>query len=487
MKVSKRQEEALLRFRGPEGLKLFNRKVFRGGSWSRMDEMMDAISQYPNVCVRSGHGVSKSYTIARAGLWFLSCFSPSTVIMTAPTDRQVRNILWSEVEKVWGSAKEIIGGRKTLQRIELASDWFMLAFKSKDYDTSVMSGFHNRNIMIIMDEASGIQKDIWDGASGIKTGEIVKHIAAGQPHDPASEFAQCFKHPNWHKIHISALESPNITGECYIPGLTDMNWIDGRKAEGWTPETLIWRVRVLGEFPEMSVNSLISLSVLQEAVERKRVAEEGKLVMGIDVAREGDDKSVFLVMDITGREVHIEWVEKWDTMAVVGKAVELYNRFNLQEIGVDVIGLGAGVYDRLREVIGYEKVVPVNVALQNYPPIHWAYGRRDTVLQFLNLRAELFWTLKKGMDIWGLLDVGNTVSDLSDLRFHYDSQGRIKIESKQEFKKRNHRSPDFADVRIIALYAACQLGVKKEDYGLNYNRRRGGFRESEIEKTIVAT
>ena len=428
----------------------------RSDSWSKMDETMDAISKYDNIAIRSGHGVSKSFILARAGLWFLFNFAPSKVIMTAPTQRQTRDVLWAEVDKAYREAGSKLGGHKTLQRLEITADWFLEAFKSEDYDVNAFAGFHSENVMIIMDEACGIAKDIWSAAGGIKTGKVVRHIVAGQPHDATSEFAKCFQSPGWHKIHISSLESPNITGECKIEGLADEKWVEDRIKDGWTKDSQLYRVRVLGEFPvEGSANTLIPLSHIQGAIERRR-GVSSPLVMGIDVARFGDDSTVFDIMDETGCEVKIDEEVKIDTMSVVGKAVNLINEYNIALVGVDVIGVGAGVYDRLRELYPYGKVVPVNVGVAA-EGIKWRYARKVSEMKYLNLRAELFWLLKSSMDILCLLDVGRTVADLSDIRYKFRSDGVLQIEKKSDAKKRTGRSFDFADARIIALYAASKL------------------------------
>jgi len=379
--------------------------------------------------------------------------------MTAPSNRQLRDILWAEVEKAYKIAPDIIGGHKTLQRLEMGADHFLEAFKSEDYDISAFAGFHSANIMIIMDEASGIKKDIWTATGGIKTGKVVKHIVAGQPYDPNSEFAKCFKNPNWYKLHYSSYESPNITGEIEIDGLADEKWINDRITDGWTKDSQLYRIRVLGEFPEEGgPNTLIPLTKLQEAIERKR-AISGPLVMGIDVARFGNDKTVFVIMDETGKEVDVIEVNKLDTMEIVGKTINIINKYDIESVGVDVIGLGAGVYDRLKELLG-TKAIPVNVSMASSSgsPVKWKYSRQAREMKYLNLRAELYWMLKENIDILCILDKGRTVADLADVRYKFRSNGSIQIESKEDCKKRTGRSLDFADARIIALYTASKVG-----------------------------
>ncbi len=382
--------------------------------------------------------------------------------MTSPTERQARAIFWSEVETVYAKIKHLIGGYMTLKRLEIEPNWYMLAFKSKDYDPNAFAGFHSENVMIIMDEASGIPKDIWDAADGIKTGKVVKHIVASQPHDPNSRFARCFKSPVWHKLHISSLDSPNVTGECQIDGLADMKWINDRKLDGWTKDSALWKVRVLGEFPDSSSNALITLTQVQNAVARVRQSSD-KLVMGIDVARSDEgagDSNVFFIMDTDGVQVDVHELHTRDTMEVVGKAILLANEYDIQLIGVDLIGIGSGVFDRLTELLGSMKVIAVDVRMKHDPEeyFRWKLSNLESLIKFGNLRAELYWTLKNSIDVLSLKDKGRLVDDLSDIRVKIRSDGTIFIEPKEEMRKRRGGvSPDFADALVIAIYTAGEI------------------------------
>lgn len=427
--------------------KLFSQKVLQGKSWSKMDEMFDAISEHPNVAVRSGHATSKSFTFARIGLWFLTCYPPAKVIMTAPTGRQTRDILWSEVVKAYAPVSQIIGGKMTLQRLEIQNDYFMLAFKSKDYDPNAFQGFHSPNIMLIYDEACGIARPLWEAGEGLKIGTVVKHLVGGQPFDPISPFAECFKSPMWHKIHISCLDSPNITGECKIEGLVDRAWVEDKKLQ-WGEDSPLYRMRVLGEFPESSADTLITLAQIQSAIERERETMP-PLVMGVDVARYGGDRTVFTIMDVSGKVIFTKELTHLDLMTIVGETINLIKEYKIELTGVDVIGVGGGVVDRLLEQ-GY-KVKGVNVAESSTEPE-----------KFMNLRAQIYWALRENITALSLPDNSNLVADLSDIRYKFSSAGgKIQIESKEDMKKRSKRSPDYADSLVIAYYMALQLAGSK--------------------------
>ncbi len=434
MQLTPQQQKVLIKVTSSS--KLFSQNIIGGQHWKGMNDLFDAIDENDNVAVKGGHGISKSYSVARAAIRFLSCYPPSKVICTGPTYRQVHDIFWSEVSKIYGKIKHLIGGRITNNKLELRPDWFMTAFVTKDYQENAFQGYHSPNIMIIFEEACGVPKIIWDAAEGIKTGKVVKHIAIGQPHDPTSEFAKCFTDKAWKKITMSAYDSPNVTGECYIPGLADTKWINGRK-DKWGEESAIFGVRVLGEFPKSSVDTLLSISDVEFMINNVREAE-GMLIGSLDVARFGDDSSVFTIMDLTGCVKEQIEVYKQDTMFIAGMAREIIKQHRLEALGIDVIGIGSGVYDRLGEQ--GENVIPIDVA----------ESPRDTE-KFLNLRAEIYWHVRENKKTIHILD-NQAAADLSNIKFKYRSDGKIQLEPKEEMKKRLGHSPDHGDGIAMAYY-----------------------------------
>lgn len=366
---------------------------------------------------------------------------------TGNTDRQVRGVLWSAINEAYGRVRPYIGGRITQTELTIKPEWYALGFKSKDYDPDAFQGFHQKNVLVIFDEASGIKKPIWDSAKGLMTGEVVKMIAGGQPMDATGDFAECFKSLMWKPLHLSCFDSPNVTGECHIPGLVDMEWINDRKKD-YGEDSPLWQVRVEGEFPREGEHTLIPLYTIQSAMERELEAK-GALFMGVDVARYGDDSSVIKIVSSNSVEVESEEVNKFDTMEVTGKVVSVYNSYKekgrpIDCIGVDVIGM-PGVHDRLREL--KLPVMAVNVSETPKNPLI----AKKYVLIRDEIYGEMAEEFKRG-EI-KILDVGPILLDLSGIQYHHASEGRVKIEGKKEIKKRNNgRSPDYGDALAIALH-----------------------------------
>ena len=164
--------------------------------------------------------------------------------------------------------------------------------------------------------------------------------------------------------------------------------------------------------------------------------------MGCDPSRFGGDLSVIAIVD-DNELLPLHVFKKMDTMELTGNLIALYKRFKPVDIKVDVIGIGAGIVDRLREQ-GY----PVN-------PVNVSSAPNNTEL-FMNLRAEIWWNLRE------LLDPNNKrnivfpddeelFADLAAVQFKYNSRGKIQIEEKEEMKKRIQRSPDRGDAVAIAF------------------------------------
>ena len=171
-----------------------------------------------------------------------------------------------------------------------------------------------------------------------------------------------------------------------------------------------------------------------------------KVILGVDVARFGSDRSVILRRR-GDRVEDIRVLRQMDTMQLAGWVAAAIRECNPAQVYVDEIGVGAGVVDRLRE-LGHP-VRGVNVA-------HKAH--QDGL--YANLRAEGYWTLRQRF-MSGSISIpadSQLVGELAALRYSYDSQGRLRMESKDEMRKRGLPSPDKADALMLAFLAPQQPG-----------------------------
>ena len=254
--------------------------------WRKMVSMLNSIRDHQFTAVRASHSVSKTFTCGRAVPWFKTCFQPSTVITTAPSDNQVRNQLWRVIHAAYAGAKVPLGGKMTTLQWDLKPSaevlasldpadreaWeknFAIGFStSPDSATehaTKMQGWHNEWLLIVLDEACGINPQIWRTAiEALIIDERCKVIAIGNPTDPESDFARVchssdpalnegnadyISDEGWHVITISCKDTPNYKqGKRVIPGLAGREYVE-RIEKKYGPDGDGTRIRVKGLFP----------------------------------------------------------------------------------------------------------------------------------------------------------------------------------------------------------------------------------------------
>ncbi len=334
-------------------------------------------------------------------------------------------------------------------------------------------GFHAENLLVVLDEACGVPEEIWDAIEGICVGTNNRVLAISNPLAPTGHFYSLFKSPRWKTFTISALAHPNVRAgaeggdnPARIPGAVTWEAVADRisawcePADDSEPETktVLWegaryrpnalfRIRVLGEFPESADDSLFMLSWLEAAQQRhEQSAEEGLsssgvCVLAVDVARFGSDETVFAVRR-GNRVTRLRFLHGLDTMEVAKRVQALALEERADIVTVDEVGVGAGVADRLREE-GLAGLTPIN------------FGTRPHGLhqgeQFLNLRAQTYWTLRERFRS-GQIAIPRDetlVSQLAGLRYGFTTTGQIQIESKDEMRRRGLSSPDRADALAL--------------------------------------
>ena len=332
-------------------------------------------------------------------------------------------------------------------RLDISEGRFALGLSTDDVDQ--FQGFHSPNMLIVVDEAEGVEEPIYEAIEAVMTSENTRLLLIGNPTTVAGTFRRAFYQDRglYHTITISALESPNVVANrVVLPGLTTHHWVEERKLV-WGEDSPIYRARVLGEFPDQSEDTLIPLSWIERAVGRQgdnADDQEGAdatlpVILAVDVARFGSDQSVLLVR----RGAKVDKIEAYrglDTMQLTGHVAAAIDSLSPQRVSVDEVGLGAGVVDRLKE-LGYP-VRGINVGR--------SARHRDV---YANLRAEGYWRLRE-LFSQGAISIpsdSELIGQLSALRYTYNSRGQVIIESKEEARSRGLPSPDRADALMLAF------------------------------------
>lgn len=432
--------------------------------WSKQAEVMRATAAHPLVAVRSGHGVGKSHLASRLVGWFLDTrpAGHTVVVTTAPTAHQVRAILWRYIEQMW----RLHGLRG---RVTQAAEWKigneLVAYgrKPSDYNESAFQGVHAEHLLVILDEACGIPHQLWVAADSLATSMDSHVLAIGNPDTTSSHFyTVSTTEAGWHRIKISGLDSPNMTGEP-VPDvlsrtLVQRSWIEDKQRR-WGERNPLYVAKVLGEFADDEAG-LIPLSWVMAAQARWHEWHEsavyvaggeppGRTVLGVDVGGQGED----LTAIATRKGWVIEQVETWqgpDTMGVVSLVGSRLTRVPQGVALIDSIGIGAGVLDRCRQL---RYTVRPFVA-------SGATKRRDqTGTQgFLNVRSAAWWNMRELLDPAGGASVAlppddDLTADLTTPRWESRTGGKIYVEPKDDIRKRLNRSTDRGDAVVMAFWA----------------------------------
>lgn len=421
-----------------ENPELFITRVLGDDPWDKQIEILNSVRDNRETSVRSCHGAGKSFIAARVALWFLCCFKNSIVLTTAPSFRQVEAILWRNIRSAYNKAKVNLGGEISRVSLNISPEWFALGLSTDEPDR--FQGFHAENILIIADEASGIPEAIFNAVDGVLTSSHSRLLMIGNPTSLEGRFYDSFKQVGVSKIHISAFDTPNVkSGKVIVPGLVTREWVEGRKVV-WGENSSLYISRVLGQFPPQEPDTLIPLNKIESAIERELdVKDDDEKQIGIDVARYGSDKTVFICRQ--GKKViDIQSFYHQDLMETVGKAIQFMDKHGKPTTVIDAIGVGAGVVDRLDEQ-GFE-IIGCNVA-----------EKADDDEHFANRRSEFYWGLRQRFtdDDIDLPDEDQILAELSKIKYKVNSRGQTLIESKEEIKKRGLPSPDYADALMLAF------------------------------------
>ncbi len=411
------------------------------------------------VAVKSGQGVGKTALEAGLIIWFLVCRPYSKVIATAPTMQQLYNVLWAEIKKWLDSSmvQQLLVWTKTKVYVTGDSErWFAIAKTATKPEN--MQGFHEDHMMIVVDEASGVADPIMEAILGTLTGDDNKLLLMGNPNRIEGVFYDAFnKDRDKFKTRTVSSRNSKRTSKENIEMLESKY---GRDSD-------VVRVRIDGQFPKGALDSFISLETVELATESKLPVEEVEasdvLHIGVDVARFGDDKTV-ITPRISTKVYEFRRYTKKSTMETAGYvlqcAAEYMAKFKHLKhaiIKVDDSGVGGGVTDRLREVVAEQHLKYTVLGINN--------GESATDDYYFNLGAQLWGHIKELLELnfsnnmqgkpEVMIDLppdDEMIKQLSVRKYFMTSKGKIRLESKDDMKKRGIGSPDTADSLSLALY-----------------------------------
>jgi hypothetical protein len=335
---------------------LYVRQRFGVEPTSQQVQILEAIAPPgAKVSVRSGHGIGKSSSAAWVVFWHLETHDYSKIPCTAPSSHQLRDILWGELSKWRRAADEQSAALGIPSRFWLttlfrlftdsltdpgARDWGAFARTARKEAPECLQGFHAPHLLYILDEASGVPEEIFEAAEGALSTPGARVLMLGNPTRNSGTFAASHTHNrgDYTSLHFRSQDSPLVAPE-----------YRERLVRKWGEGSNVVRVRADGDFPHQEDDVLISLELTEPCLTRERVDGEGLRILGVDVAAFGSDRTT-LVLRHGSLVEHIAIYAQQDTMATVGRVVEKAQAWGVDVVAVDVIGMGRGVADRLKEV-----------------------------------------------------------------------------------------------------------------------------------------
>lgn len=417
--------------------------------WRRQRQIMDAVARGEyEIAVKSGHGVGKTFLAATIVLWWLRSGGPGTIIVTsAPTNRQVEQLLWREIHSLWYRSPRLATIGKPLQRkVEITKNWAAYGFTTKEPER--FQGWHAPRLRFLIDEANGFPDDLWQIIDSCMTGGDVQLVMMGNPIIPAGRFYRSFSDPKVCKFTVSSREHPNIiSGRELIKGAVTRRWLTDYLSRYGHDEATVM-ARIDGLFPEGATQGLVSMQTLQRST-LVEPATLGPSVIAADVARWGDNQTVITRLD--GQR--LTWQRAWSKASTVETASRIKQILEDEPadfIVIDDDGIGGGVTDSL-----VDRGIVVEAFHGGRPALD---GDR-----YYNRTSEAWFTIKELLELdvlalTGEYDAEQLWHQLTTRHAKSDARGRARIEQKDEYSRRTGlSSPDHADSLSMAVWQVARI------------------------------
>lgn len=441
------QSGPLLNFQGPEPWqRLVLEKVRDGLPLGRAIQLATA----------SGHGVGKTALVAWLNLWAISTATGTVGVVTANTETQLKTKTWAELgrwyQRFIAKHRFILSATALYINVKACGideawerTWRIDMVPWSERTTEAFAGLHNqgRRILLVFDEASAIPDVIWETAEGALTDANTQIIWAvfGNPTRSTGRFRQCFpggRHAaRWNTTQVDS-RTISFTNKAEI---NEMIEVYGEDSD-WV------RIRVKGVFPRTGEMEFISQAEVMEAIAREGVSyAHDPFVIGVDVARYGDNESVIYVRK--GRDAQSIAPMRFRGLGVVDLAnhiSEVYHRYQADAIFVDGGGVGGGVVDCLRNL--HVPCFDINFGSK---PDQTGYIVGDVGSRYANKRAEMWGAMRQWLKVGSIPNLPDLQAQLVGPTYALDLQGRILLEKKEDMRRRGLDSPDIADALALTF------------------------------------
>ena len=419
--------------------------------------------------ISSGRGIGKSALVSWITIWMLATRIGSTTIISANSENQLRSITWAEITKWLAmsinshwfevSATRVTPAKWLTELVERdlkkgTRYWGVEGRLWSAENPDAYAGVHNYDgVMVIFDEASGIDDSIWAVTSGFFTEDTPNRfwLAFSNPRRNTGYFYECFnsKREFW---STKVVDARTVEG-------TDKAVYEQIIAE-YGPDSAQAHVEVYGQFPSAGDDQFIGADLVDTAMKRAKYKDmSAPIIVGVDPARFGADATVIAVRQ--GRDIiAIKRHRGDDTMTVVGHVIDVIDEYSPALVVIDEGGLGAGIVDRLKEQ--RYKIKGVNFGNKAKNPI--MYG---------NMRAQMWGEMREWLKSASIPLDRFLKTDLISPKMKPDSRGTIFLESKKDMKSRGLASPDAADALCVTFAFPVAHREYKEPTRRNYQNSGG--------------
>lgn len=446
----------------------------------RIEEICDSIVNNKRTAVASGHGIGKTGLSADAIHWFLSTRANPAIVATANTGEQLEGKLWRELNftnqkaanKGWFDWKKTTFTRfndVTAQAVALT--W-------SEQNSEAFAGTHAEDVLGVFDEASAIPKIIFTVFAGAMTTPGARWLAVGNSTRSEGHFYECTHgklrvlreedalRGHWHAFVVPSWESPFVTEEWVQEWERNEGCDRHGDPDSWTDD---FRTRVAGLPPKTTADTFFIRAIVDAAMRRElEMFPRWPLLIGSDVGR--GDRSVMLPR--RGRIV-LPKVEIFNGMRTmdfarrIAEEIKFYRgEFGLQaQIILEELGMGVGVVEALEDMDYADQVWGINTGDSSSDP-----------KLYLNLRCEMYALAKEWMeDVVMLPNLAPLTDDLMKIRRKPTANGQLKLESKDEMRRRGEKSPDVGDAFALTFALPFDLLPEKADaWAEKWRQNEGG-------------
>lgn len=438
---------------------LFVREVLNAIPDAWQEDVLNAAPDVSRIALKASKGPGKSTVLAWLAWWFLATRPHPKVIATSITSDNLRDGLWAELSK-WQQKSKLLArsfswSAERVTSKQFPETWWASARQwSRSADTyqqgQTLAGLHADHVLVLVDEAGGIPDAVVATAEAAlanaekESGREAKLVLAGNPtHLEGPLYRACTRErPLWYVYEVSGdpddpKRAPRVSAE----------WARQQISKYGRDSSYV-AVNVFGQFPPASSTTLLGVDEVVKSSQLVLSQDEylsEPIILGVDVARYGDDRSCIIARQ--GKAAfRPEIFRELDLMSLVGQVTNAIASYAADACFVDQTGIGAGVVDRLHQL--------------GYPVIGIDFGTRASRGKYANKRCEMWWLMAEWVKAGGRIPPNDElISELVSPHYKFDASNRLVLETKAEMKARGVESPDIADA--LALTFAARVGGKK--------------------------